>query len=103
MTGGIDLRGTIDGSEKNDGVDGCLSIDVDIGKSWVRDYPLDTFVAFHASGQAFEKEKIPLDSVSFMEKILEGHKVYNQKSWSSLFGNKPKGKSSFPPVIAKSF
>ena len=63
---------------------------------------MDSTSALHVSGQDLEKETDNVESIK--EKSSEGLKIGfpEQRTWSSLLGKKPYGKSFFPLVTAKS-
>ena len=70
----------------------------------VQNLSLDPSTANHVIGQAIVKEKNPLDNVEGIieRKAQDSWKgIGDQKTWSSLFGRKPSGKSIFPLVTLK--
>ena len=107
LAGGTDPEGIVGGFGKNDGTKSLA--DVDNGKSLCESDPFGGFCAppldssaFQVLGQDLKKEKDIVDSNK--EKSSEGLKVgfSEQRTWSSLFGKKPNGKSFFLSVTAKS-
>ena len=108
LAGGTDPGGTVKGFGKHGGTDSLA--DVENGKSLcksnpscgIRVPPVDSTSALHVSGQDLEKETDNVESIK--EKSLEGPKIgfSKQRTWSSLLGKKPSGKSFFLSVTAKS-
>ena len=108
LAGGTDPGGTVKGSGKHGGTDSLA--DVDNGKSSCKSDPccgvcvppVDSTTVLHVLGQDLKKETDNVESIK--EKSSKGLKkgFSKQRSWSSLLGKKPSGKSFFPPVTTKS-
>jgi hypothetical protein len=108
LAGGTDPGGTVGGAGKSagtssvfEGVDGKFGHAI-VSCCGVRDRPLVSTFVSRASGQDKEEKKEIAESNKACSS--DGEKVgpSEPKTWSSLFGRKLNGKSSFPPVTSRS-
>ena len=95
--GSMEITGTTSGNDGNDGKSGHVTEKC----CGVRNPPLGSASAYRLSGQDKEEKTVDVESKKVSSTTGEKVGSLEPKTWSSLFGKKPTGKSSFPPVTSK--